>query len=122
MTRTINGSGHTVAYLRTATANPVESRLGLARQQDTCEDFAGSLGVQITRVYLDVGVSGLSEERPALTQLLRDLSSGEIRRVVIADHARLARNRQLEDRLSQRIRRYGASLAIPCFQREVNSD
>ncbi len=69
------GSGHTVAYLRTATANPVESRLGLARQQDTCEDFAGSLGVQITRVYLDVGVSGLSEERPALTQTIPAYSS-----------------------------------------------
>jgi DNA invertase Pin-like site-specific DNA recombinase len=112
------GSGHTVAYLRTAAAERVESRLGLARQQDACEDFARSLGARITRGYIDVGVSGLSERRPALTQLMHDLSCGAICRVVIADPARLARSWQLEDVLSERIRRHGALLAIPYFRRD----
>jgi DNA invertase Pin-like site-specific DNA recombinase len=112
------GSGHTVAYLRTATAERVASRLSLARQQDACEDFARSLGARITCTYVDVGVSGLSEQRPALTQLMHDLSRGGVRRVVIADPARLARSWQLEGVLSERIRRHGASLAIPCFRRD----
>ncbi len=115
-TRTIS-TGHTLAYLRTATAEPVESRFSLARQQDACEDLARSLGARITRTYIDVGVSGLREQRPALTQLMRDLSSGGIRRVVIADPARLARNRQLEHRLCECIRGYGASLAMPSLSR-----
>jgi DNA invertase Pin-like site-specific DNA recombinase len=110
--------GHTVAYLRTATADKVESRLSLARQHDACEDFVRSLGAQITRTYIDVGVSGLREQRPALAQLMHDLACGGISRVVTADPASLARNQQLEERLSERIRRYGASLAIPCFRRE----
>lgn len=108
----------TVAYMRTASAEQADSRLSLARQQDACGDFARSLGARITRTYFDVGVSGLDEQRPALTQLMRDLSRGRIHRVVIADPTRLARGRQLEDRLAERIRRYGASLAIPCFRRD----
>jgi DNA invertase Pin-like site-specific DNA recombinase len=107
----------TVAYMRTATAERVESRISLARQQDACEDFAHSLGARITRTYFDVGVSGLSEQRPALTQLMRDLAHGQIRRVVIADPARLARSRELEQRLQQRIRSEGATISSPCDSR-----
>lgn len=81
----------TVAYLRTASANQLDSRLGLERQRRDCEDYARSLGVRITCIYADVGVSGLREDRPALGQLLRDLSRGGIRRVIVADPARLAR-------------------------------
>jgi DNA invertase Pin-like site-specific DNA recombinase len=120
MTQTISAAAHTVAYLRTATADPVSSQLSLARQKEACESFVHSLGAQITRVYVDVGASGARARRPALAELMRDLSGGGIRRVVIADPDRLARNRQLEDRLSRRIRRYGASLASPCFKRDNN--
>ena len=111
---TTPGSETTVAYLRTASANQVDSRLGIERQLRDCEDYARSLGVRITRTYADVGVSGLREERPALAQLLRDLSRGGIRRVIVADPARLARSPQLAQRLQKRIRRRKATLAIPC--------
>jgi DNA invertase Pin-like site-specific DNA recombinase len=103
----------TVTYLRTATDHPTESRRSLARQQDVCEGYARTLGVQITHAYIDVGASGLSEMRPALAQLMRDLSRGGICRVVIADPARLARSWKLVDGLTKRMRRYGALLAIP---------
>jgi DNA invertase Pin-like site-specific DNA recombinase len=68
--------------------------------------------VSITRTYADVGVSGLRKERPALSQLLRDLSRGGIRRVIVADPARLARSWQLEQRIRERIHRGGATLAL----------
>jgi hypothetical protein len=54
-TQPIGGSGPTVAYLRTATVDRVESKLSLARQQDACEDYARSLGTRISRAYSDVG-------------------------------------------------------------------
>lgn len=116
--KTITGSGRTVAYLRTASANQIDGRLGLARQQDACESYARSLGVRISRIYADVGESGTSERRPLLTQLMSDLSRGGIRRVIVAGPARLARSQELEARLTIRIRRYGASLAIPCLKED----
>jgi site-specific DNA recombinase len=111
---TTPGSETTVAYLRTASASQVDSGLSLEGQLRDCENYAHSLGVSITRTYADVGVSGLREERPALTQLLRDLSRGGIRRVIVADPARLARSPQLAQRIQKRIRRDGATLAMPC--------
>jgi DNA invertase Pin-like site-specific DNA recombinase len=115
--QTISDSGHTVAYLRIASGSQFGSSPGLDTQRQVCEGFARSLGVRITRIYADVGVSGQREQRPALAELMRDLSCGGIHRVVIADPARLARNRKLRDKLSERIRHQGASLASPGFRR-----
>jgi DNA invertase Pin-like site-specific DNA recombinase len=112
----------TVTYLRTASSDQADSRLGLERQLRDCEDYARSLGVRITRTYADVGVSGLREDRPALAQLLRDLSRGGIGRVIVADPARLARSRQLEQRLQERIRSQGATLTMPCDTIDRSSD
>jgi site-specific DNA recombinase len=112
----------TVAYLRTASSNQIDSRLGLERQLRDCEDYARSLGVRIVRTYADAGVSGLAESRPAFAQLMKDLSKGGIRRVIVADPARLARSRQLERRMSERIRRSGATLSMPCIPNDRPSD
>jgi DNA invertase Pin-like site-specific DNA recombinase len=111
----------TVAYMRTASGNQLDGRLGLDSQRRICEDFARSLGVRITRIYADVGVSGLREQRPGLAQLMRDLSCGGIRRVIIADPARLARNLQLEQQLQERIRGAGASVSSPCDSRTATN-
>jgi DNA invertase Pin-like site-specific DNA recombinase len=104
----------TVAYLRTATADRVGSSIGLARQRRACEQHASALGLRLGAVYADVGVSGLSEHRPALDQLMLDLARGHIRRVVIAGWDRLARSWQLERRIRDRIGSHGAVLATPC--------
>lgn len=103
-----------VAYLRTASANHVESSLSLKRQRLTCYEYRHQLGLQVSAIYSDVGVSGLTEHRPALDQLMLDLSQGHIRYVVIPDPDRLARNRELEQRLQERIRSKGATLSMPC--------
>jgi hypothetical protein len=51
-----------VAYLRTAIAGRVGSRLGLERQRRTCEQHAHALGLRLGAVYADAGVSGGKEE------------------------------------------------------------
>jgi DNA invertase Pin-like site-specific DNA recombinase len=106
-----------VIYMRSATADLIRSRLGVERQRLVCEEYARRLGLHITDTYVDVGVSGLRESRPALDQLMLDLSQGYIRHVVIADPARLARSRELAQRLQERIRGEGASLTTPCDAR-----
>lgn len=118
-TETTQG-GATVVYLRTASASPHDSRLGIQRQLQACEHHAHNLGWSLSGVYVDVGVSGLSENRPALAQMMRDLSRGHIRRVVVADPVRLARSVSLGRRLVARIRRQGASLTFPGAGRDIN--
>jgi DNA invertase Pin-like site-specific DNA recombinase len=110
-----------VAYLRTATAELAGSRIGLERQRRTCEQHAHALGLRLGATYADVGVSGLSEHRPALDQLMLDLTHGHIRCVVTADPSRLARNPELERRIRDRIRSQGSSLAMPCDSRHTTS-
>jgi DNA invertase Pin-like site-specific DNA recombinase len=111
----------TVAYLRTATADRVGSSIGLEQQRRACERHAQALGLRLGAVYADVGVSGLSEHRPALDQLMLDLARGHIRRVVIAGWERLARSWQLERRIRDRIGSHGATLATPGESPQVTS-
>jgi site-specific DNA recombinase len=110
MVKTVKSPGPTVIYLRTASSDQLDSKRGLEAQRCLCEGYARSRGLSIIRIYADVGISGLSEQRPALTELMHDLSRGGIRRVLIADPARLARSMQLAEKLSERIRRSGARL------------
>jgi len=109
----------TVAYMRTATADPRTTGMSLERQHQACVEYADTLGLHVRAVYYDVGVSGLSEERPALARLMRGISRGRIRHVVMADPDRLARNRELEQRLQKRIRGRGASVSSPCDSRTL---
>jgi DNA invertase Pin-like site-specific DNA recombinase len=108
----------TVAYMRTATADRKVTRVSLERQHQACKAYADRLGLRVSAVYCDVGVSGLAKRRPALDQLMRDLSDGRIRHVVMADPDRLARSRQLERQLYERIRGHGADVSSPCDSRQ----
>lgn len=110
-----------VAYMRTATVEQAGSRIGLERQRRTCEQHARGLGLRLGMIYADVGVSGLSERRPALDQLMRDLARGRIRYVVIAAPYRLARSWAVEQRIRNRIRSQGATLAMPCDSRQATN-
>jgi DNA invertase Pin-like site-specific DNA recombinase len=47
---------------------------------------------RITHVYIDVGVSGLTLERPGLQQLIADCRAGKIGTVIAQDAARLSRD------------------------------
>jgi DNA invertase Pin-like site-specific DNA recombinase len=99
-----------VLYLRTGSADQEDIRRGLQTQQRLCEEYARQLGLRITDIYCDAGVSGLSERRPALGRLLRALSFGRIDYVIAADRARLARSHTLEQSLEERITRDGVGL------------
>lgn len=110
-----------VAYIRTATAEQVGSRIGVERQRRICERYAYALGLRLGAIYADVGVSGLAEQRPALDRLLLDLACGDIEYVLTADPARLARNQKLELRIRERISSRGTTLAMPEDDREVTN-
>jgi DNA invertase Pin-like site-specific DNA recombinase len=104
----------TVAYLRSASGNQFRGGLSLVAQRKICEDYARHLGVRISLVYSDVGVSGLSDDRVGLKQLLRDIVCLRIGRVIVAEPTRLSRSLRLQQQLQARIRGNGAGLTCPC--------
>lgn len=61
-------------------------------------------------VYADAGRSGLDADRPALCRLLADVGRGGLRRVVVRDLARLARNATLLQTIIGELRAAGVEL------------
>lgn len=102
----------TVAYLRSASGNRFQGGLSLAAQRKTCEDYAHHLGIRISLVYADAGVSGLSDAHAGLRQLLHDIVCLRIGRVIMAEPTRLSRSPRLQQQLQARIRS-GASITYP---------
>jgi DNA invertase Pin-like site-specific DNA recombinase len=49
---------------------------------------------EISQVYMDAGVSGITLERPALQHLIADCRTGKISTVVVQDRERLSRDNE----------------------------
>jgi DNA invertase Pin-like site-specific DNA recombinase len=101
----------TVAYLRTATRS-ADGYNAISRQGDRCARYAASVGLRLDRLYADQGWSGARGDRPALTDLLRDLDIGSIDFVIVPDASRLARGYALERLLAAEIRRCEATVLV----------
>lgn len=73
-------------YIRSARRNP----LSMWKQQESCEDYAHSLGADPQMIYGDVG-----RTREGLRMLTDDVTAGKIDAVFVTDLYRLGR--KLED-------------------------
>ena len=69
-------STRAVSYVRTATKPQQDS---ISNQVDAIRKYAKRYGLQIVKEYFDEGKSGLNaQDRESLTQLIRDVQSGQI--------------------------------------------
>jgi hypothetical protein len=62
----------TVAYCRTAFAEPSDPLAGVSAQAASLREYAGRHGMTVDGTYMDAGASGMTLIRPALQQLLAD--------------------------------------------------
>jgi DNA invertase Pin-like site-specific DNA recombinase len=62
----------TVAYCRTAFAEPSDPLGGVSAQAASLREYAGQHGMTVDGTYMDAGTSGMTLIRPALQQLLAD--------------------------------------------------
>jgi len=81
-----------VAYCRTASALNSDQVSGITRQMNEILGYAADHGLIVHKMYLDVGMSGISLERPELQRLLADWRAGKIDTVLTTDPARLSRD------------------------------
>lgn len=104
-------------YLRAASGNQAERDRAIVAQQHVCTQRAEELGAMVVGEFVDFG-SGLSTERPGLTDLLAKLgeqrATTPARRcyVIAADHARIGRSVQAYSHVSYEIDRAGGLIHI----------
>lgn len=95
-----------MAYARVSTLlnqNPENQLISMRR-------FASARGFNLVQEYVDKGVSGAKESRPALDQLAKDAMHGKFKIVLVAGIDRLARDTRHLLNLLHQLNSYGVSV------------
>jgi len=79
-------------YIRVSTEDQVKEGYSLEVQREYLESFAKREGHEVFKVYCDGGISGYSERRPALQELLQDAKLRRFDLVVVYKIDRFSRN------------------------------
>lgn len=86
-----------VGYCRVSSAMQAgEDKFGLPEQKSIIEEYARKNGYAISDWYIDAGISGTKEDRPALNRLLYgDIANPPVECVICAKSDRIARDIKL---------------------------
>ena len=104
------------AYARVSTDKQAEDGFGLAAQEKAVRSYFRERRARPPRFFEDRGISGAVEDRPALSELLAALATGDV--VVVARLDRLARDLLTQEFLLRDIRQRGADL-VSCSSAEA---
>ncbi len=102
-----------VIYCRTACTPGMEKDDALYAQEKECRAYAKTHGMEVTGVYYDPGVSGMSADRPgwhAMMQALKNTSAPH--GILIRDISRLARDFALSDEMEAACNSLGHNITI----------
>jgi len=102
-----------VIYCRTACSPGMEKDDALHAQEKECRAYAETHGMEVTGVYYDPGISGMTADRPgwqAMMQVLQNASAPH--GVLIRDITRLARDLALSDELEAACNRLGHEIIV----------
>lgn len=93
---------HVGCYVRVSTENQLEN-YSIEEQTDRLKAYCAAKGWTIYKIYTDPGFSGGNTNRPALRQLLQDVSDGRLDMVAVYRLDRLSRSQKdtltlIEDR------------------------
>ena len=79
-------------YIRVSTEEQVREGFSLTVQREYLEDYAKREGYEVFKIYSDDGISGYSERRPALQELLQDAKLRRFELVIVYKIDRFSRN------------------------------
>ncbi len=80
-------------YVRVSTDNQLEN-YSIEEQTDRLKSYCAAKDITITKFYTDGGYSGGNTNRPALQQMLADITAGNIDVVVVYKLDRLSRSQK----------------------------
>jgi len=102
------GTNDTVIYCRTASSGV--DGISNALQLDSLRQYGQSMGYSPIAAYCDWNESGITLDRPYLQKLLADIRAGAVKRVIVKDLSRLARNSYHLHELMRLFREHGVEL------------
>jgi site-specific DNA recombinase len=85
------GRGRAAVYLRVSTEGQLDGT-SIDTQRAHCQDLAARHGLTLVSEHVDAGVSGATDSRPALDELLAAATAGDIDVVIVAKLDRLSRS------------------------------
>jgi site-specific DNA recombinase len=85
-------------YVRVSTEEQAKEGISLDAQVQRCKSFCDARGWKVYQIYTDAGFSAGSMKRPALTNLLKDISEKKIDVLLVYKIDRFSRN--LKDLIS----------------------
>lgn len=85
---------HTALYLRVSTEAQADEGYSLAAQAEKLEAYCRMKGIAQFQRYVDGGFSGSNLTRPAITELVEAIRSGNVGRVVVYKLDRLSRSQK----------------------------
>ena len=80
--------------MRVSTQEQVKEGYSIPEQTDRLKSYCSAMGWDVFKVYTDAGFSGANTSRPALQELMRDVESHFIEKVVVYKLDRLSRSQK----------------------------
>lgn len=75
-----------------STDTQAEKGYGASIQEDAIKRYCKEHWLELKHVYKDLGVSGATADRPGVTDLLAEIQSNGVRRIVVLNTSRLWRS------------------------------
>lgn len=79
-------------YVRVSTNEQAEEGYSIGEQESRLRAYCVAMRWNVRKVYIDPGFSGSSTDRPALQEMIRDVESGMVNKVVVYKLDRLSRS------------------------------
>lgn len=80
-------------YVRVSSHEQVEG-YSIGEQTERLQKYAEAMGWDVYKIYVDPGFSGGNTDRPALSEMIRDIKHGEIDKVAVYKLDRLSRSQK----------------------------
>jgi len=80
-------------YVRVSSHEQIEG-YSISEQTERLQKYAEAMGWDVYKIYVDPGFSGGNTDRPALTEMIRDIKNGDIDKVAVYKLDRLSRSQK----------------------------
>ncbi|MDR0676064.1 MAG: recombinase family protein [Elusimicrobiota bacterium] len=107
-----------VIYARYSTSNQTEQTI--ESQLRACYDYANKKGFIVIKEYIDRGISGTREDRPAFQEMKRDAEKKQFQVVIVYMFDRFARDRYISVVYKEHLKRLG--IPVVSVVENVDSD
>ena len=111
-----------VIYARVSTKRQADDGLPVESQIDHCQAKAAGLGLHVAKVFVDGGISGTTDKRPAFQDALNYCALMDVEYFICWSSSRFARNHLDAGHYKAQLARYGTRLVYSSTEVDIRTD